>query len=89
MIPYGSHNTSEEDIAAVNAVLQSDFLVQGPAIERFERVVAEYCGTSRALMADCRGAEHYHGEAISLPLYPALSKANQNYIAATLRDLLT
>ena len=49
MIPYGNHEISEEDIAAVNAILQSDFLTQGPAIERFERAVAEYCGARRAV----------------------------------------
>lgn len=49
MIPYGRQDISEEDIAAVCAVLQSDFLTQGPAIERFERVVAEHCGTRHAV----------------------------------------
>ena len=36
----------------------------------------------------CPEAERYGGEAISLPLYPALSESDQNYIAATMRDLL-
>jgi dTDP-4-amino-4,6-dideoxygalactose transaminase len=36
----------------------------------------------------CPEAERYHGEAISLPLYPDLSEADQDYIAATLRRLL-
>jgi UDP-4-amino-4,6-dideoxy-N-acetyl-beta-L-altrosamine transaminase len=36
----------------------------------------------------CPEAECYYGEAISLPLYPALSEANQDYIATTLRVLL-
>ena len=44
MIYYGKQNISEEDIKAVEAVLRSDFLTQGPAIERFERSVAKYCG---------------------------------------------
>ena len=49
MIPYGRQDISEEDVAAVCAVLQSDFLTQGPAIERFERVVAEHCGARHAV----------------------------------------
>lgn len=49
MIPYGRQDISEEDIAAVCAVLRSDFLTQGPAIERFEHKVAEYCGVRHAI----------------------------------------
>jgi dTDP-4-amino-4,6-dideoxygalactose transaminase len=36
----------------------------------------------------CPEAERYHGEAISLPLYPGLSEADQDYIVAALRRLL-
>lgn len=39
MIPYGRQSLSEEDIAAVEAVLRSDFLTTGPAIEAFEQAV--------------------------------------------------
>ncbi len=49
MIPYARQNVSEEDIAAVAAVLRSDFLTQGPAIPRFERRVAELCGARHAV----------------------------------------
>lgn len=49
MIPYGRQDISEEDIAAVCAVLQSDFLTQGPAIERFESAVARHCGARHAV----------------------------------------
>jgi UDP-4-amino-4,6-dideoxy-N-acetyl-beta-L-altrosamine transaminase len=41
MIPYGRQQILEEDIAAVIAVLKSDFLTQGPAVPRFEQAVAE------------------------------------------------
>ncbi|MDQ3000966.1 MAG: DegT/DnrJ/EryC1/StrS family aminotransferase, partial [Fibrobacterota bacterium] len=40
MIPYGRQSISEEDIESVVRVLRSDWLTQGPAIERFERSVA-------------------------------------------------
>ena len=49
MLPYARQNVSEEDIAAVAAVLRSDFLTQGPAIPRFEGRVAELCGAKHAV----------------------------------------
>jgi UDP-4-amino-4,6-dideoxy-N-acetyl-beta-L-altrosamine transaminase len=49
MIPYGHQDISEADIQAVIEVLRSDWLTQGPAIERFERAVADYCGASYAV----------------------------------------
>ncbi len=49
MIPYGRQNISEADIQAVVDVLKSDFITQGPAIERFEQAVAGYCGTKYAV----------------------------------------
>lgn len=49
MIPYGRQDINEDDIAAVHAVLVSDFLTQGPAIERFESKVAEQCGAKHAV----------------------------------------
>jgi len=59
MIPYGRQDISADDIAAVVAVLQSDFLTQGPAIERFERVVADYCGAKYAVaVANATAALH-------------------------------
>lgn len=49
MIPYGRQHVNEADIQAVIRVLRSDFLTQGPAIERFERAVADYCGAKYAV----------------------------------------
>lgn len=49
MIPYGCQSISQEDIAAVTAVLKSDFLTQGPAIPAFEQAVASYCGARHAI----------------------------------------
>ncbi|MHB0986092.1 MAG: UDP-4-amino-4,6-dideoxy-N-acetyl-beta-L-altrosamine transaminase [Sulfuricella sp.] len=44
MIPYGRQDVNEEDIQSVVEVLRSDWLTQGPAVERFEQDVAHYCG---------------------------------------------
>lgn len=49
MISYGRQNINQADIDAVVAVLRSDFLTQGPAIEAFETRVAEYCGAQHAV----------------------------------------
>ena len=37
MIFYGKQSIDENDIDAVVEVLKSDFLTQGPAIEKFEK----------------------------------------------------
>lgn len=39
-IPYSRQNVSDDDIAAVAAVLRSDFLTQGPAVPAFETAFA-------------------------------------------------
>ncbi|HJV76562.1 MAG TPA: UDP-4-amino-4,6-dideoxy-N-acetyl-beta-L-altrosamine transaminase [Noviherbaspirillum sp.] len=49
MIPYGRQDIRDEDIRAVLDVLRSDWLTQGPAIERFEVDVARYCGAKYAV----------------------------------------
>jgi len=49
MIPYGRQDIIEADIAAVEAVLRSDFLTQGPAVPRFEQAVATYCGAAHGV----------------------------------------
>lgn len=48
-IPYGRQNINQQDIDAVIEVLRSDWLTQGPAIERFEQAVAAYCGVKYAV----------------------------------------
>lgn len=49
MIPYGRQDISRADIDAVVAVLQSDFLTQGPVVPQFERAVADHVGAQHAL----------------------------------------
>jgi UDP-4-amino-4,6-dideoxy-N-acetyl-beta-L-altrosamine transaminase len=44
VIPYGRQDINQADVDAVVAVLKSDWLTQGPMIERFERAVSERCG---------------------------------------------
>ena len=49
LIPYGKQSISDEDIAAVVAVLRSDFLTQGPVVPEFEKTVASYCGAAHGV----------------------------------------
>lgn len=49
MIPYGRQDISQADIDAVVAVLQSDFLTQGPMVPCFEQAVALRCGAKHAV----------------------------------------
>ena len=44
MIPYGRQDITQADIAAVEKVLQSDWLTQGPTVPRFEQAVANKVG---------------------------------------------
>lgn len=49
MIPYGRQSITQQDIAAVTAVLQSDFLTQGPAVPAFEAAVRDQVGAGHAV----------------------------------------
>lgn len=49
MIPYGRQNITPADIDMVVEVLRSDFLTQGPAVPRFEQVVATRVNAKHAV----------------------------------------
>lgn len=49
MIPYARQDISDEDVAAVAALLRSDFLTQGPQTPAFEAAVAAQCGARHAV----------------------------------------
>lgn len=50
MIPYSRQSINEDDIAAVTAVLRSDWLTQGPNVAAFEKGLAE-CGGAKFAVA--------------------------------------
>ena len=70
MIPYGRQDISREDIDAVVAVLQSDFLTQGPLVPEFERAVVARCGASRAVAVNS-ATSALHIACLALGLDPA------------------
>ncbi len=49
VIPYARQDISDADIAAVLEILRSDFLTQGPAIERFENEICRATGARYAV----------------------------------------
>ena len=49
MIPYGRQQINQADIDAVLAVLNSDFLTQGPQVPAFEAAVAQRCGAGHGV----------------------------------------
>lgn len=48
-IPYGKHFIDEDDIQSVVNVLRNAPLTQGPKVEEFERLVADYVGAKYAV----------------------------------------
>jgi UDP-4-amino-4,6-dideoxy-N-acetyl-beta-L-altrosamine transaminase len=49
VIPYGRQDINQEDVDAVVEVLKSDFLTQGPMVQRFEKIVAGHVGAQYAV----------------------------------------
>jgi perosamine synthetase len=48
-IPYGRQTIDDDDVAAVERVLRSDWLTQGPAVATFEADFATYCDAPHAV----------------------------------------
>jgi UDP-4-amino-4,6-dideoxy-N-acetyl-beta-L-altrosamine transaminase len=95
VIPYGRQSVDEEDIAAVTAVLRSDFLTTGPAIPRFEKALAEATGATHAVAVNS-GTAALHAmyfaagvgpgdEVVTSPLTFAATANAARYLGATVR----
>lgn len=69
MIPYGRQDISQDDIDAVVAVLRSEFITQGPAVELFEQTIAAYCGAPHAVAVNS-ATSALHVACIALGLGP-------------------
>jgi len=72
MIPYGKHHIDEDDIQAVIDILRSGFLTQGPAVEAFEKALAEYVGVKYAV-AVSSGTASLHLAALAAGVGPGTS----------------
>ncbi|MCR4378314.1 MAG: UDP-4-amino-4,6-dideoxy-N-acetyl-beta-L-altrosamine transaminase [Rhodospirillales bacterium] len=49
-LPYGRHSIDDEDIAAVERVLKSDWLTTGPKVDNFEQEFAQKVGAKYAVV---------------------------------------
>ena len=82
-IPYGSQNINQQDIDAVVAVLHSDWLTQGRAIDRFEQAVADYCGVKYAIaVSSATAALHIACLAIGLGEQDYLWTSPNTFVAS-------
>jgi UDP-4-amino-4,6-dideoxy-N-acetyl-beta-L-altrosamine transaminase len=68
-LPYARQEITDADVAAVAAALREPFITQGPAIERFERAVAERVG-ARHCVAFSSGTAALHGAAFAAGVGP-------------------
>lgn len=84
-IPYGRQDVTREDIDAVNRVLRSDWLTQGPAVPQFETKVADYCGArfavamnsaTSALHAACAALDVREGDIVWTSANTFVASAN-------------
>src|SRR6056297_4307007 len=69
MIPYGRQIINEDDIRAVEAVLRSDFLTQGPVGPRFEQAVADRVRAQHAIAVNS-ATSALHVACLALDLGP-------------------
>lgn len=68
-LPYGRQIIEEDDIAAVAAVLRSDWLTTGPAVSAFEAAVCDVTGAQYAI-ACSNGTAALHLAVLALGLGP-------------------
>ncbi len=68
-IPYGRQNITDADIAAVERVLRSDYLTQGPEIAQFEEALAKYVDAKYAV-AVANGTAALHLCTLALNVQP-------------------
>ncbi len=69
VIPYSKQSLDAEDRAAVAAVLEGDWLTQGPAVSEFEEAVAARCGVPHAV-AFSSGTAALHAAAFAAGVGP-------------------
>lgn len=69
LLPYGRQSIDDEDIAAVVAVLRSDWLTTGPMVGEFERAFAAATGAADAV-AVSNGTAALHAAVYALAIGP-------------------
>lgn len=83
MIPYGKQSISDEDIREVVNILCSNFITQGPAIDRFETAIAKYCGVKYAVaVSNATAALHIACMALELGTGDILYTSPNTFVAS-------
>jgi len=85
IINYGRHYLDNEDLLTVKKILKSNFITQGPTIEKFEKKFAKKVGSKEALVCS-NGTAALHlalmsinlkeGDCVIIPAITFLSAAN-------------
>lgn len=84
MIGYGRQDITREDVEAVTAALQSDFLTQGPAVPAFEAAVAAKVGVTHAVaVSNATAALHVACMALGLGPGDTLWTAPNTFVASS------
>ena len=92
-LSYGRQSIDEDDIQIVIETLRSPYLTQGPKIQQFEQVIANYVGAQYAV-AFCNGTAALHAacyaagisegdEVITSPITFAASANSVRYLGGT------
>jgi UDP-4-amino-4,6-dideoxy-N-acetyl-beta-L-altrosamine transaminase len=68
-LPYATQAIDDDDVAAVAAALRAPLLTQGPAVERFERSLADYVGAEH-VSACASGTAALHLAYLALGIGP-------------------
>jgi perosamine synthetase len=68
-LPYARHAVDQEDLAAVCAVLSSDWLTTGPVVDQFEEAVGNFVG-AREAVALSSGTAALHSAMAALGIGP-------------------
>jgi UDP-4-amino-4,6-dideoxy-N-acetyl-beta-L-altrosamine transaminase len=91
-LPYGHQTIEDDDVQAVIEALRSDWLTQGPNVDRFEEALAATCGAryavafnsgTAALHAACAAAGLGPGDELLSPAFSFAASANcARYVGA-------
>jgi perosamine synthetase len=68
-LPYGRHEVTDADVAAIVEALRSDWLTTGPRVDEFEQAVADYVGAGEAV-AVSSGTAALHAALAALEIAP-------------------
>ena len=82
-LPYSRQNIDHKDINSVVKVLKSDFITQGPNIEKFEKEFAKYVGAKYAVAcATGTAALHLSCLALGLSSNSSIATSSITFVAS-------